>query len=221
MRNHQLILIFALLFFTVETLYAQRGVIVRRQSPQRQQPSVLPETSRQLRQVPERPTDRSRNENSRFNSNNSNNNNVLIFRRPNESARTSSDMLENLRSLDLQERYFEVESSLNHRQSVRLERSISRLAEYARSTPLSSRQSEFVEKLGEAILLSPTHGFISEVIRTLANRQLISPDKITGIMIILNEAKSFITRTVDHGRAMNRALARSGYSKSNKGEWCI
>ena len=197
-----------LYFFLLKTRYAySQGVAVRpRPRPQPVRPPVPEglETNTNTRQntplpkTPQRPTDLQRSQMRNFQSNGSPH---LL---PNQSPRISPNIFENLRRLGLQERYSYIEPSLNHTQRTRLERSISLLAEYSQSTPSINKQAELIEKLGQALLSSPTHGFIRHVIRTLTAGQITSPNKISSVITVLDEANSFTTRTFHHTNAIDR-----------------
>lgn len=215
MRKYKFILTFTLLFLTVEISQAQQGRVIRPRPQEALETRTRINAPRKTSRVPQRPTDIQRSEIDSLDSNN-----LPDLFQPNRSSK-ASHISENLRRLGLQESYSRIEPSLNHTQRGRLERSISLLAEYSQNTRPSNKQAELVEKLGQAVLLSPTHSFIGHVIRTLTAGQITSPNKISGIITVLNEARSFTTRTTPHKDAIDRALFRNGYSKDKNGAWCI
>ena len=213
MRKYKFILTFALLFFTLEALYAQR-VPLRTRRPQTR---TRVNTPREVPRPPQRRTDTQRT------SLESTPSNLNERSGPNRSRRIFS---EDLRILGLQEAYSNsnIEPSLNHAQRntqrTRLERSISILAEY-KSTELNNRQAELIEKLGQAVLLSPTHDFIGLVIRTLTAGKITSTDKISSLITVLDQANSSTTATFKHTEAIDKALVTNGYSRDENGAWCI
>ena len=129
-----------------------------------------------------------------------------------------------LERLEISERRLRrAESPLNREQSRSFRRSILSLDRYVdqNTNRLNNRQAELVERLTEAVLLSPTHSFIKQAIRMLEAGEITSSEQVSGIITVLGEAKSFMRRRADYANAISRALFRNGYSRQQNRGWCI